>query len=56
MAAPLQRLAAALRKEDPRRTVEAVLIHESPRDGIRTAAVAQGVRAADWREWLSAPT
>ena len=49
MAAPLQRLAAAFAKKG-KGDVSALLVHERPSGGVRTDAVAQGVRAVDWRE------
>jgi predicted AAA+ superfamily ATPase len=49
MAAPLQRLAAAFAKKG-KEGVSALLVHERPSGGVRTDAVAPGVRAVDWRE------
>lgn len=49
MAVPLQRLAAAFAKKG-KGDVKALLVHERPAGGVRTDAVAPGVRAVDWRE------
>ena len=46
MAAPMQRLAEAVRKKRPKKTeVTSTLVHEASRAGICTQAVAPGVRA-----------
>jgi predicted AAA+ superfamily ATPase len=53
MAAPMQRLRDAMRKK--RRTASAVsmfLVHEAPKAGRGTEAVAPGVRALAWRDFL----
>ena len=48
-AAPMQRLAGALRKKHPRAaTVELHLVYESPRTPTVTRAVAPGVRSGRW--------
>jgi hypothetical protein len=52
MAGPLQRLAAAVRAKRPGTKVEALIVHEAPAGGLRTSAVAEGVRAVDWNGWL----
>jgi hypothetical protein len=52
MAAPLQRLAAAVKKTRPRTRVDAFLAHEAPRAGTLTRALAPGVQALPWRELL----
>lgn len=49
MAVPLQRLAAAFARR-AKGSVVSLLVHERPRSGVRTDAVAPGVRAVDWRE------
>jgi hypothetical protein len=54
MALPLQRLAAAVRAKRPGTKVDAIIVHEAPGGGVRTSAVAQGVRAVDWPAWLEA--
>ena len=55
MAAPMQRLALAMKKKHPKRkTVDMFLVHQAPKSGIRTAAVAPGVRALAWRDFLEA--
>jgi len=54
MALPMQRLASAIK--DKRRKGTAVsmdLIHQAPRLGARTTAVAPGVRALPWREYVA---
>ena len=53
MAVPLQRVAAALQLKHPNRKVDAVIVHEPPAGGIRTPAVAPGVRAIAWADWLA---
>ncbi|MGH8568104.1 MAG: DUF4143 domain-containing protein, partial [Gammaproteobacteria bacterium] len=53
MAAPLQRLAGALKEKRGRATaVDMVLVHQAPKSGTRTPAVAPGVRALPWREFI----
>jgi len=53
MAAPLQRLAAAFARKQPRGgALEAFLVHEAPSAGSRTTAVAPGVRAVAWPEYF----
>jgi len=53
MAAPMQRLAEAVRKKRPKKTeVTSVLIHEASTAGVRTQAVAPRVRALPWREFV----
>jgi len=55
MAAPMQRLAEAMKKTRPAGTsVDMFLVHEAPTAGIKTRAVAPGVRALPWREFLDA--
>lgn len=49
MAAPLQRLCAAIAKKGKGR-VDAVLVHEAGERAVKTLAVAAGVRGVDWRE------
>lgn len=52
-AVPMQRLAAAMKKRRPKGTaVSKLLVHQAPRSGVRTSAVAPGVRALPWREFL----
>ena len=52
-AAPMQRLAEALRKRRPRATtVELHLVHQSPRTPTPTPAVAPGVRAVAWQDFV----
>ncbi len=53
MAAPLQRLAATLKARRRRGPVDAVIVHELPAAGAATTAVAPGVRAMGWRDYLA---
>lgn len=54
MAAPLLRLAEALRRSRPRgTTVELHLVHQSPKTPAATRAVAPGVRAWVWRDFVN---
>jgi predicted AAA+ superfamily ATPase len=53
MAAPMQRLAAAIKGK--RRTgtkVSMYLVHEAPKAGVVTQAVAPGVRALPWQDFV----
>ena len=53
MAAPMQRLAEALRKKRGRGTrVDMSLVHQAPRTPAGTQAVAPGVRAWGWQEFV----
>lgn len=53
MAAPMQRLAAAMKKKHPKgKAADRFLVHQAPKSGIRTAAVAPGVRALPWQDFL----
>jgi hypothetical protein len=53
-ASPLQRLAEALKKKRSRAAaLEMVLVHEAPTEGARISAVAPGVRALPWPDFLS---
>ena len=53
MSAPLRRLAAALQgRPGPHRTLEMMVVHQPPRAGSASAALAPGVRALPWREFL----
>lgn len=55
MAAPMQRLAAALQRTRVKAAgTRMFLVHQSPREGAPTAAVAPGVRALPWRQFLAA--
>jgi len=53
MAAPMQRLAEALKKKHPR-SAEArmFLVHQRPKTPVATRAVAAGVRAFAWQEFV----
>jgi len=50
MTVPMQRLAAAWKKHGPARQVEMYLVHEAARGGMRSGAIAPGVRAIAWQE------
>jgi len=53
MAVPMQRLAEALRKKRPHgTTVELHLVHQSPKTPALTRAVAPGVRAWAWQDFV----
>jgi hypothetical protein len=53
MAAPMQRLAEALkRKRGKAAGTRMFLVHQAPQAGTPTAAVALGVRALPWQEFL----
>ena len=53
MAAPMQRLAEALKKKARRGSrVEMSLVHQSPRTPVATQAVARGVRAVAWEDFV----
>ncbi len=53
MAAPMQRLSEAIRKKRRKGgAVNAFLVHQAAKTGARTSAVAAGVRALPWREFL----
>lgn len=53
MAGPMQRLAEALRKRRPSGTrVESHLVHQSPKTPVATRAVAPGVRAWAWQDFV----
>jgi len=53
MAASLQRLAGALKKAGRKTTVTGMfLVHEAPKSGVRTPAVAPGVSALPWQDFV----
>jgi len=53
MAAPMRRLASAMQgRRRKGTTVSMVLLHLAPRAGVLTSAVAPGVRALPWREYI----
>ena len=53
MADPMRRLAEALKKKRPQGvTVKMSLVHQRPRVPAATQAVAPGVRALDWQDFL----
>lgn len=53
MAAPLQRLSRALDAREPRVPIHACLVHQPPRAGAITTAVAPGVSALSWEAFLT---
>ncbi len=54
MATPMLRLAEALRRKRPQGAVtELRLVHQAQKSGKGTGAVAPGVQALPWREYLS---
>jgi predicted AAA+ superfamily ATPase len=54
MARPMQRLAEAIQRTADRGSpVEKTLVHRSARAGVATHAVAPGVRAMPWREFVA---
>lgn len=54
MARPLQRLADTIKKKRPKGTaVESFLVHPQPLAGNATRAVAPGVRAVAWQDFLA---
>jgi uncharacterized protein len=53
MAVPMQRLAEALKKKRPPGTkVNLSLVHQNPRTPLSTQAIAPGVRALAWQEFV----
>ena len=53
MAAPMRRLAEAMKKKRPKGgAVDMFIVHQAPKSGVRTPAVAPGVRALPWRDFL----
>jgi hypothetical protein len=52
MAAPMQRLAGALKRERPETVVTWFLVHREPKAGTPTQAVSPGARALPWRDFL----
>jgi predicted AAA+ superfamily ATPase len=52
MAAPMQRLAQAMKKRPKRAAVDMFLVHQAPKSGAGTSAVAPGVRALSWQGFL----
>ena len=53
MAGPMQRLAEALRKKRPAgTTIELHLVHQSPKTPAATRAIAPGVRAWAWQDFV----
>ena len=52
MAVPMQRLAEALKRKHAKAVVTRFLVHQEPKAGTPTQAVAPGVRALPWRNFL----
>jgi len=53
MAAPIKRLSEAVKRKRPKGTTVAMfLVHQPAQSGHRISAVAPGVRALPWREFL----
>jgi len=53
MAAPMRRLAEAIKKKRPKGgAVDMFIVHQAPTAGVSTPAVAPGVRALAWRDFL----
>jgi uncharacterized protein len=53
MSRPMQRLAASWRERPAARgTVEMLVVHEAPRAGVPSHAIAPGVRALSWQEFV----
>jgi hypothetical protein len=52
MAAPMQRLAEALKRKRPQTVVTRFLVHREPKAGTPTQAVSPGVRALPWRRFF----
>jgi uncharacterized protein len=53
MAAPLRRLADAIRQRGPAgRAVDMCLLHQAPAAGVTTTALAPGVRAMAWQDYF----
>ena len=53
MAAPLQQLGAAMKKKRRNAVVEMLLVHQAPKAGTSTQAVAPGVRALAWENFVA---
>jgi hypothetical protein len=53
MTASLQRLAEAMKKKTRAGTrVDMLLVHQAPKSGAQTRALAPGVRALPWRDFV----
>jgi len=52
MAAPMLRLAEAIRRREPRRKVEMYVVYRPARAPVRSNAIAPGVCALAWREFV----
>jgi uncharacterized protein len=56
MAAPMRRLAEVIKNRGPAGTsVDMFLVHQAPRAGVETAALAPGVRAVAWQDYVGVP-
>ena len=53
MAGPLQRLHEAIRKKRLKTTLDSFLVYQTPRVKSGIEAVAPGIRALDWRDFLN---
>ncbi|MGH8696910.1 MAG: ATP-binding protein [Burkholderiales bacterium] len=53
MAAPMRRLAQAYRQRDSRRRMEMLVVHRPPRAGVASRALAPGVQAVAWQDFVS---
>jgi predicted AAA+ superfamily ATPase len=54
MAAPMKKLAVALKRRRPKSKVAMSVVHEAPSSGAYTRALVPGVLAIPWREFLEA--
>ena len=52
MAAPMQRLAAALTKKRPGAAVQMFVVHQKPKTPTLTQALLPGVRALAWQDFV----
>lgn len=53
MASPMRRLASAMKSKGRKgAAVSMLLLHQAPQHGVRTTAIAPGVRALPWREYV----
>jgi len=54
MAGPMQRLAEAMkRNRQPRTAIESFLVHQPSKSSVVTQAVAPGVRASAWPQFIA---
>ncbi len=52
LAAPMRRLATALISSVPGRTIDQIVVHEAPRAGASTHALAPGTKALPWQRFV----